>query len=107
MDLTKISKDIVCEIQFREKFASANLDSLAKYVEKILKEEIVNILEPENVYQKGQYYDGLGVYIGIVDTYPWGEDYFRREHRFSVDPSCAKVGKVCEINRVLIREIRK
>lgn len=67
MDLTKISKDIVCEIQFREKFADANLDSLAKYVEKILKEEIVNVLEQENIYHKGQYYDGFGVSIGIIE----------------------------------------
>lgn len=106
MDLDKICEEIVVQVQYSSS-VMAGREKIKEYVKDILQKKVIDILEPENVYKKGQYYDGLGVYIGIVDTYPWGEDYFRREHCFSVDPDCGHVGKVCEINRVLIREIRK
>ena len=32
-------------------------------------------------YIKGQWYEN-GRYIGVFDTYPWGEDYFIRNHHF-------------------------
>jgi hypothetical protein len=105
MDLRQISKEIVSEIQFREKFIDANLESLADFVEKIIKEQIINILDPENVYEKGKYYDELGYYIGIVDEYPNGADYFIKNHCFRIPTQGS--GIPSKINKVLIREIKK
>jgi len=42
MDLNQISKDIVAEIQFREKFQEENFESLAKKVEKMLEKQVDN-----------------------------------------------------------------
>jgi len=105
VDLRQISKEIVSEIQFREKFVGANIESLADFVEKIVKEQIINVLAPEKVYQKGQYYDELGYYIGIIDEYPFGADYFARNHCFRV-PTDGR-GNPSKINKVFIREIKK
>jgi hypothetical protein len=106
MDLDKICEEIVVQVQYSSS-VMADRENIKDYVKEIVQRKIVDVLEPENVYQKGEYYEGLGTYIGIVDTYPWNQDYFRREHCFSKDMGCENLGKVCEINRILIREIRK
>jgi len=105
MDLNQISKDIVAEIQFREKFQEENFESLAKKVEKMLEKQVVNILEPEGVYEKGVLYEGHGEYIGIVDTYPYGADYFVRNHHFRIPTPGRNEPSI--INQILIREIKK
>jgi hypothetical protein len=67
--------------------------------------QIINVLAPEKVYQKGQYYDELGYYIGIIDEYPFCADYFARNHCFRV-PTDGR-GNPSKINKVFIREIKK
>lgn len=55
-------------------------------------------------YVKGQWYD-KGRYIGIVDAYPWGEDYFIRNHHFM---EAFPLGKtVSKINKVFIEKIKR
>jgi hypothetical protein len=105
MNLKEISRDIVAEIQFREKFQEEDFKSLSEKVEKILKKQVVNILEPESVYEKGEVYEGYGEYIGIVDTYPYGTDYFLRQHHFRIPTDGSNVPS--KINQILIREIKK
>ena len=63
-----------------------------------------DIDELESPYKKGQLYE-LGIYLGIVDTYPFGENYFIRNHHFSV-PS-KKTNKVRKINKIFIRKVKK
>jgi hypothetical protein len=106
MDLHEISDLILKQVKHNQECGKDDKFTLDE-IQGIITRRVVNILEPENVYQKGQYYDGFGVYIGIVDTYPWGEDYFRREHRFSVEPESGVLGKTCEIKSILIREIKR
>ena len=81
MDLTKVSEDIVNLVSVLNN-RHTTFDERVESVEKLIKEKIINILEPESVYTKGEYYEGLGYYIGIVDTYPWNSDYFKRQHHF-------------------------
>lgn len=107
MNLNQISKDIVAEIQFREKFEGENFESLSKKVEKILKEQVVNILEPEGVYEMEKYYDGLGTYVGIFNTYPWNCDYIKIQHRFIENNNSKDRDATAKINEILIREIQK
>lgn len=109
MDLKQISKDIVSEVNFRQKFIDSNFESVSELVENMIKEKVVDILEPEGVYEKGKYYDGLGVYIGVVDTYPYGTDYYIRNHHFAIVSEDDKIagGNVACINKVKIREIKK
>lgn len=55
-------------------------------------------------YIKEEWYD-QGRYIGIVDTYPWGEDYFIRNHHFMKDFPIGK--SPAEINQVFIEKIKR
>lgn len=109
MDLQQISKDIVAEVNFRQNFIDSTFESVSEMVEKMIQEKVVNILEPESVYEKGKHYENLGNYVGIVDTYPHGTDYYVRNHHFSVISEVDKVagGNVAKINKVKIREIKK
>jgi hypothetical protein len=108
MDLPKVSKEIVNLVSVLNN-RHTTFDERVESVEKLIKEKIINILEPESVYEKGKYYDGLGKYVGIVDTYPHGADYFVRNHHFAVMPGGDKItgGHVAKINKVKIREIKK
>jgi len=109
MDLQQISKDIVNQVNFRQNFIDSTFESVSEIIEKMIQEKVVNILEPQCVYEKGNLYEGLGKYIGIVDTYPYGTDYYVRNHHFAVIPEGDKVagGNVAKINKVKIREIKK
>jgi hypothetical protein len=55
-------------------------------------------------YTIGEWYEGLGRYIGIVDVYPYGEKFFLRNHKFAenVQPNSREVAK---INEILIESI--
>ena len=55
-------------------------------------------------YEKGQWYDE-GRYIGIVDTYPWGENYFVRNHHFMEDYPVGK--EPSKINQIFIDKINR
>lgn len=104
MNLQEISKLILLQVQHNNECGKDDKFTLEE-IESIIKRRVVDVLEPENVYNIGEYYDGLGYYIGIVDTYPWGVDYFVKTHQFRIPTS----GKVTpsEINQVFIREIKK
>lgn len=56
-------------------------------------------------YEIGTYYEGLGYYIGIVDTYPWSADFYLRNHTFRI-PS-KNNWSPSTINEVLIEKISK
>ena len=71
----------------------------------IIKRRVVDVFEPENIYKKDVFYDYLGHYIGVVDTYPSGADYFVRNHHFRIPSKDSN--SVCEVRRVFIREIKK
>lgn len=109
MDLPKVSKQIVNLVTMLNNSVNHTPDTRAEEVEKLIQEKIVDILEPEDVYEKGKYYDGLGNYVGIIDTYPHGADYYVRNHHFAVIPEGDKVtgGHVAKINKVKIKEIKK
>ncbi|MEK6828542.1 MAG: hypothetical protein AABY15_00215 [Nanoarchaeota archaeon] len=62
-------------------------------------------LKENKTYEPGKYYDGLGYYIGIVDTYPWGVDYYLKNHTFRI-PSDSS-WHPSKINEVLIKKISK
>jgi len=107
MNLDEISEDIIRQVTHNidcgkdERFATLEIKS-------IIQKKIVDVLEPEGVYEKGKHYDGLGKYIGVVDSYPYGADYFRREHKFVQEPNKETTGgKVSAVNTILIREIKK
>lgn len=107
MDLSKTSQDIISLFRgvSKTKELGASDLSLEREITKIINKDVVNVLEPENVYEKDKYYEGLGYYIGIIDTHPWGADYFKRQHHFRI-PREGR-GIPSEINQVLIREIKK
>ncbi len=109
MDLTNISRDIVQLVQLKQRIPNEDIDSITESVENFINKKVVNVLEPNGVYEKGKYYEGFGVYIGIVDTYPFGENYYVRNHHFSVeDPKGTTTTKdVKRINKVFIREFKK
>lgn len=112
MDLTKTADEILRffdNLSDDGKGLGASENSIKREVNRIIKKNVVNILEPECVYEKGKYYDGLGKYIGIVDTHPYGADYYVKNHHFAVMPSKGAVtgGNVAHINKVKIREIKK
>lgn len=112
MDLNKTAEDILQlfnSLSDDGKDFGASDNSIKREVKRIIKSNVVDILEPEGVYEKGKYYEGLGNYVGIVDTYPYGADYYVRNHHFAVIPEGDKVagGNVAKINKVKIREIKK
>ena len=102
MDIKKITEDIVRYVKETQNLTKEQIEAV---VEKRLTEKIVNVLEPEGVYEKGRLYEGHGEYIGIVDTHPHGADYFLRQHHFRVPTVGSNIPS--DINTVLIREIRK
>jgi hypothetical protein len=104
MDLNKICEDIVTQVQYSTSVLAGN-DKIEGYIKDIIQKQIINILDPENVYEKGKYYDELGYYIGIVDEYPNGADYFIKNHCFRIPTQGS--GIPSKINKVLIREIKK
>jgi len=109
MDLVKVSKEVVDLVNMLNNSYKETPETKAEKVEKLIQEKVVDILEPEGVYEKGKYYDGLGKYIGIVDSHPYGADYYVKNHHFAVMPSGDKTtgGNVAKINKVKIREIKK
>lgn len=105
MNLNKISREIIDSVNMNQNSYKATKDSIAEIIEKELKEKIVDILEPENVYEKGKTYEGHGEYIGIVDSYPYDTDYFIRNHHFRI-PTPGR-NEPSTINQIFIREIKK
>lgn len=104
MDLQEVSKLIMLQVQHNSECGKDDKFTIEE-IEGILQRRVVNILEPQNVYEKGKFYDGFGYYIGIVDTHPYGADYFVRNHHFRI-PVDGR-GIPSEINKVFIREIKK
>jgi len=97
---------ILLQVQHNEQCGKDDKFTIEE-IEGIIQRRVVNILEPEGVYEKGVEYDGLGKYIGIVDTHPFGENYFKRQHHFA-QPSIDGDKRSCSmISEVLIREIQK
>ena len=79
-----------------------------KEIEDILQKRVVNILEPENVYEQGKEYPNLGKYIGVINEYPHGKDYFNQQHYFSQNPVGKDVGRKCNtINKIFIKKIKR
>jgi len=110
MDLTKASNEIIhlFKTASRTGELGASTLSLEREIKRIIKDNVLDILEPDNVYEVGKYYEGLGTYLGIFDTYPYNRDYFKRQHHFAEDTSIGNTtGNVTKIKEVLIREIRK
>jgi len=61
-------------------------------------------MDNNNEYKKGEWYE-QGRYIGVIDEYPWGEDYFIRNHHFM---EALPVGKdVAKINKIFIKKIKR
>lgn len=102
MDINKIAKDIVNYVKTTENLTQ---DQIEKVVEQELTDKVVNILEPEGVYKKGEFYHPYGNYIGIVDTHPHNADYFLRKHHFAIPAK--ETNQPATINSILIREIKK
>lgn len=107
MDLKEISNLILTQVKHNQECGKDDKFTLEE-IEDIITRRVINILEPEGVYEIGKAYDGLGKYVGIVDNYPWGVDYFRREHKFVAEnTSGSGISKVSDINTILIREIKR
>ncbi len=104
MNLQEISKLILLQVQHNNECGKDEKFTLEE-IENIIKRRVVDVLEPDSVYNIGEYYDGLGYYLGVFDTYPWGVDYFVRNHHFRI-PTPVK-GIPSEINKVFIREIKR
>src|SRR5680860_1183552 len=101
MKLQEISKLILLQVQHNNGCGKDYKFTIDE-IEDIIQRRVVNILEPEGVYEIGKHYEGLGKYIGITDTYPFGEDYFKRQHHFSQPSLNEDYRKVNTINKVLI-----
>ncbi|HSG31096.1 MAG TPA: hypothetical protein VLB82_06065 [Thermodesulfobacteriota bacterium] len=55
-------------------------------------------------YKEGEYYDGLGKYLGIETLYLYGENYIIKQHKFAENPSV--VGRdVSKINNIFIKKL--
>lgn len=107
MDLKEVSKLILMQVNHNQECGKDDKFTLEE-IEGIIKRRVVEVFEPEGVYEIGKTYDGLGKYVGIVDTYPWGVDFFKREHKFVVENADnSSISKVSDINTILIREIKK
>ena len=60
----------------------------------------------EKAYVEGEFYEGLGKYLGIEKVYPYGKDYILKNHKFAEKPP--KNGRDCaKINEILIEKIKK
>lgn len=106
MNLQEISQLILLQVQHNNECGKDDKFTIEE-ITNIIQRRIINVLEPEGVYEKGVEYDGVGVYVGIVDTYPFGENYFKRQHHFIQPPADGDQRKVSTINEILIREIQK
>jgi len=107
MELQEVSKLILLQVQHNNDCGKDDKFTIDE-IEDLIKRRVVNILEPEGVYEKGKHYEGLGTYQGIVDTYPCNANYIKRQHRFiQKGPRTKSVSPVIKINEVLIREIRR
>lgn len=104
MDLQEASRLVLLQVQHNVDCGKDDKFTIEE-IEDIIKRRVVNILEPEGVYEKGKHYEDLGEYIGIIDTHPWGADYFLRQHQFRVPTSDNR--EPSYINKVLIREVKK
>lgn len=104
MELQEVSKLILLQVQHNIDCGKDDKFTIEE-IENIIQRRIINILDPENVYEKGKYYDELGYYVGIFDEYPSGADYFVRNHHFRI-PTDGR-GVPSEINQVLIRQIKR
>ena len=55
-------------------------------------------------YKKGEWYDE-GRYIGIISEYPYGKDYFVRNHHFMEAFPVKK--EPSKINKIFIEKIKR
>jgi len=106
MKLQEISKLILLQVQHNNDCGKDDKFTIDE-IEDIIKRRVVNILEPEGVYEIGSYYEGLGTYAGIFNTYPWNCDYIKRQHRFIEKTQSNDRSATAKINEILIREIKK
>lgn len=106
MKLQEISQLILLQVQHNIECGKDDKFTIEE-IEDIIQRKAINIIEPEGVYEKGKYYDGLGTYIGIIDTHPFGENYFKRQHHFSEPSLDEDKRSVNKVNEILIREIQK
>lgn len=69
-------------------------------------EEISKTMNILNPYTKGVVYEGLGTYIGIITTWPFGEDYVIRNHTFA-DKTVSDARTSAKVNEVFIDQLPK
>ena len=60
-------------------------------------------MDNKKIYTKGQWYE-QGLYVGVVDTYPWGANYFVRNHHFMEDNPVGN--NPAKINQIFIEKIK-
>ena len=74
-----------------------NLDSVHEKMRTIIENGRTIEMNNKLMYKKGEWYE-QGRYIGIVDTYPFGGDYFNRNHHFMnehpIDNTPSKINKI-------------
>lgn len=56
-------------------------------------------------YKKGKLYEGLGKYIGIINVYPYGEDYYSKNHQFAEETKDSR--STAKITEILIEKVKK
>lgn len=104
MDLQEVSKLILLQVQHNTECGKDDKFTIEE-IENIIQRRIINVIEPDSVYKVGQYYEDFGYYIGIMDEYPFGADYFVRNHHFRIPTDGS--GTPSKINKIFIREIKK
>ena len=104
MNLKETSRLILMQVQHNADCGKDDKFTIEE-IEDIVKRRVIDIFEPEGVYEKGKIYEDLGEYVGVFDTYPYGTDYFVRNHHFRI-PTDGR-GNPSKINKILIREIQR
>ena len=56
-------------------------------------------------YEKEKFYEGLGKYIGIINVYPYGEDYYSKNHQFAEETKDSR--STAKITEILIEKVKK
>jgi len=60
----------------------------------------------QNEYVEGEFYEGLGKYLGTVKVYPHGEDHYLLNHKFAEKPP-SDGRSASKINEILIEKIKR
>ena len=60
----------------------------------------------QNEYVEGEFYEGLGKYLGVVTVFPYNEDYVLKKHKFA-EKIPENTRDSAKINEILIEKINR